>query len=43
MNTRISKSVAFLAIMVMLLASGCASGVRVGNLQTESLGFSARS
>ncbi len=36
MNTRISKSVAFLAIVVMLLASGCASGVRVGKLQTES-------
>lgn len=36
MNTRISKSVAFLAIVVMLLASGCARGVRVGKLQTES-------
>jgi len=36
MNTRISKSVAFLAIVVMLLASGCASGVEVGKLQTES-------
>jgi hypothetical protein len=36
MNTRISKSVAFMAIVVMLLASGCARGVRVGKLQTES-------
>jgi len=36
MNTRISKSVAFLAIVVMLLASGCARGLRVGKLQTES-------
>jgi len=36
MNRRISKSVAFLAIVVMLLASGCASGLRVGKLQTES-------
>jgi len=36
MNRRISKSVAFLAIVAVLLASGCASGVKVGSLQTES-------